>query len=514
MRCSVALFLLCLSFSPVRADELADKIGEIINGPDYKQAHWGMLIVDAKTGKTIYELNPDRLFTPASTTKLFSCATALGVLGPDFRFETPIYKRGEMKEGILTGDLILVASGDLTLGGRAGKNGKTLFCNSDHTYANSGLGTPELPDADPLAGLKELAAKLKEHGLKELRGELMIDDRLFTRARSSGSGPEVVSPVLVNDNVIDVMITPGAKAGDPAKVVIRPDTSAVSMDAEVTTSEKGKAASITITPVAVNQFSVRGSIPVGAKPIVRIYPIDEPTLFLRTLLLECMRKEGIKFSCTLSRPQFVDLPPKDGYTNLEKIASFKSAPLHEMIAVTLKVSHNLYASTLPCLVGVRDGKHDLEGGLRSQAQFLKSLGIPTETISFAGGAGGANADKITPRAAIKLLEAMDKRQEGKVFFEGLPNLGIDGTLADVVPASSPAKGKAQAKTGTLIWFDALNGRFLLQSKALAGQIETKQGTRLFFAMFVNDVPLPKGVNSSREGKILGKLCEIIHEHGP
>lgn len=511
------LLVLFLFFTPLtqsRADELASQIEKIINGPDYKQAHWGILIVEAKTGKVLYEHQPDRLFSPASTTKLYTCAAALGILGPNYRFETPIYRRGELKESVLAGDLILVASGDLTLGGRTGKSGKTIFSNSDHTYANSGLGTPELPDADPLGGLKDLARQVREYGIKEIQGDVLIDDRLFNRARSSGSGPEIVSPVLVNDNVIDIVVTPGAQAGDPAKVEARPETSFISMDAEVSTVKKGETPSLTILPVGINQFSVRGRIAEDAKPTVRIYPIDEPTLFARTLFLECLRKEGVKFSCALARPRFDDLPPKDSYGKLEKVASFKSAPLSEMTEVTLKVSHNLYASTLPCLVAAKEGKDTLEQGLREQGKFLKRLGVPTETISFAGGAGGATADKVTPRATIKLLEAMDKRPEGKVFFEGLPILGVDGTLAEVVSSDSPAKGKVRAKTGTLIWFDALNGRFLLQSKALAGQLETKSGERLFFAMFVNDVPLPRGVSSSREGKVLGKLCEIVHEYAP
>ena len=182
-----------------------------------------------------------------------------------------------------------------------------------------------------------------------------------------------------------------------------------------------------------------------------------------------------------------------------------------MIEVTLKVSHNLYASTLPCLVGVKEGKETVEQGLREQAKFLKGLGVASETIPFGGGAGGATSDRVTPRAAVKLLEAMDKRPEGKAFFDALPVLGVDGTLAEVVPADSPARGKVRAKTGTLVWFDALNDRFLLQSKALAGDLVTKSGDRLFFAMFVNDVPLPRGVSSTREGKVLGKLCEVIHE---
>jgi D-alanyl-D-alanine carboxypeptidase/D-alanyl-D-alanine-endopeptidase (penicillin-binding protein 4) len=109
---------------------------------------------------------------------------------------------------------------------------------------------------------------------------------------------------------------------------------------------------------------------------------------------------------------------------------------------------------------------------------------------------------------------MMRRPEWDAFRAGLPSLGVDGTLAAVVPKDSPARGKAVGKTGTLIWTDAMNGRALLRSKALAGVMTTAKGSELAFAIFVNDVPLPPGVTSTRDGKVLGKLCELIHGHGP
>jgi D-alanyl-D-alanine carboxypeptidase/D-alanyl-D-alanine-endopeptidase (penicillin-binding protein 4) len=109
---------------------------------------------------------------------------------------------------------------------------------------------------------------------------------------------------------------------------------------------------------------------------------------------------------------------------------------------------------------------------------------------------------------------MAKRPEWEAYKAGLPVLGVDGTLAEVVPADSPARGKAFAKTGTLVWYDAANERSVLTSKALAGTMTTKAGTGLYFAVFVNNVPLPSGVGTGREGKVLGKLCELLYEHGP
>src|SRR5262245_51953403 len=132
------LALACLNALPVCvADEatrtLAERLSAVINGPHYRQARWGLLVVDAKTGETVYAHNADQLFVPASVTKVFSVAAALALLGADFRFETPLYRRGELTDGLLRGDLILVASGDLTLGGRTDARGQLAFRDHDHT---------------------------------------------------------------------------------------------------------------------------------------------------------------------------------------------------------------------------------------------------------------------------------------------------------------------------------------------------------------------------------------------
>ena len=167
---------------------------------------------------------------------------------------------------------------------------------------------------------------------------------------------------------------------------------------------------------------------------------------------------------------------------------------------------------MPLLVAAENGKRTLNEGLRLQRRFLADLGVEVSTISFGGGAGGANADSVTPRATAQLLRALTRRSDFEAFRSGLPVLGVDGTLADAVPHDSPARGKVLAKTGTLFWYDAMNDRSVLRSKALAGVLTTAQGRELLVAIFVNDVPLPKGVTPTREGKALGRLCEIIYEH--
>jgi D-alanyl-D-alanine carboxypeptidase/D-alanyl-D-alanine-endopeptidase (penicillin-binding protein 4) len=496
-----------------RYPELAKQIEALIDGPDYKHATWGILVVNGKTGEAVYERNPEAMLAPASVTKLFSGAAALVALGPDSTVETAVYERGVRSEGTLRGDLILVAAGDLTFGGRA-KDGKTVFRDKDHTYANSGLGESELTDTNPVAALDDLAKQVKEAGITRVEGEILVDDRLFARTRGTGSGPDAVSPMMVNDNVVDLLIEPGAKEGERAKVTMRPETAFYQMDSLVTTGAEKSVPAVQLAPVGPNQFAVRGTVPAGGKPQVRIFPVEEPGLFGRTLFIEALRRAGVRPSAAVLRPASINLPPADAYGKLTKVASFTSPPFKDALTVTLKVSHNLYASTLPCLVAVAKGATTAEAGLRQERRILEKLGVDVKQVSFGGGAGGAPSDFVTARATVQLLQGMAKRPEWGAYKAALPVLGVDGTLSEAVGEESPARGKVSGKTGTLIWYDAANERFLLKSKALAGTMTTKAGTPLHFAMFVNNVPLPAGTSSTREGKLLGKLCEVLYSAGP
>jgi D-alanyl-D-alanine carboxypeptidase/D-alanyl-D-alanine-endopeptidase (penicillin-binding protein 4) len=230
----------CLTIrSPLAADEkLSPQIREVINAPRFQHAHWGILVADRGTGEVIYELNADKLFAPASTTKLYSVATALDALGKDYCFETPVYRRGTVDaQGNFEGDLILVASGDLTLGGRTTPKNEIEFTKGDHTYANPS-GEATLTGGDPLAGLNQLAKQVAAAGIHRVRGQIVIDARLFDPANGTGSGPSQLTPILVNDNVIDIVVTPMTK-GASAKVDWRPRSASLAVDAQVETIAAG-----------------------------------------------------------------------------------------------------------------------------------------------------------------------------------------------------------------------------------------------------------------------------------
>lgn len=503
-----------LSSSRAAAGDLETRIKEVLGRPEYKHSRWGLLVVDADSGKPIFEHNADELFAPASVTKLFTCAAALVRFGPDHRFRTPVYRRGELVDGTLKGDLILVAKGDPTLGGRTDADGRLAFTNIDHTYATFRSPPLEVTETDPLSGLRALARQVRERGIREIEGDVLIDDRLFAPSFGTGSGPKIVTPIIVNDNVLDVLITPGKSVGEPATARVRPANEFLHVDVRVRTAAKDSKPHVSVELAGMGRYVLRGRIPLGSKPLVRICPITNPELFARGLFIETLRREGVRVNASALRQPTASLPEPDAYAGLSRVARYESPPMSELLKVVLKVSHNLYASALPLLIAASEGKRTLSDGLLLEGKILGELGIDIKDISLESGAGGGASDRLTPRITVQLLRAMACRPDYSVYRQGLPVLGVDGTLADVVSRDSPVYGKVMAKTGTYVDTDLLNDRLFLRCKSLAGVMTTKCGRHLTFALFVNDVRLPPGVPSSREGKVLGQLCEILYLYTP
>src|SRR5438477_6463150 len=249
---ALLIFALALSTCAAGAQEYRARIEELINAPVYRYASWGILVVDAKSGEKLYALNEDKMIRPASVTKLFTVAAALEALGPDYRFHTPVYRMGDVDSGgTLTGDLILVASGDPTMGGRAESAG-IAFRNVDHIYSGFTEGA-EVTDTDPAAGLKSLARQIKRTGIRRVNGDIIIDDRLFDSAGGTGSGPSKLTPIVVNDNLVDVIVSPG-ETGGPAKVRWIPESEAVHVESQVVTGPADGATSVVLSSTAPDRI--------------------------------------------------------------------------------------------------------------------------------------------------------------------------------------------------------------------------------------------------------------------
>ncbi len=496
---------------PLLAEKgLPQGISKIITDPLYKGSYWGILVKDLESGEIVYQLNMDKLFVPASTTKLFTLSAALDTFGPDYRFQTPIYRRGKVdSEGTLHGDLILVASGDVTMGGRTIADDKIAYTNMDHTDAGmDGIFEAILTATNPLAGLNELARQVVGSGIRYVKGDVIIDNRLFeTIAPSAGIAR---TPMIINDNLIDFIIR-SAKLDESASVDYRPRTIAYQVEAEVDTVSSDKEPQIEITSPSAGRIVVRGQVPEGYQAVIRVYGVEDSASFARTLLIEALERQGIEVEASPLGINPSDKLPESGtYKETERIALFVSPPFKELVKLILKVSHNLGANVTPLLIAAKNGKKTLEEALAIEGDIFRKMGIETESISISDGAGGDRADLISPAAVVELLSFMHKSPYFQYLHNALPILGVDGSLTHFAAPDNAARGKVFAKTGTLIAGNLLNDRPIMLAKGLAGYMTTARGRQLAFALYVNNTPMRTVDDLGRIGSDQGRICEVIY----
>ncbi len=465
--------------------KLPDAMLKIMQQAKYEHASWGLYVKDAETGKVIYELDSDKMFLPASTTKLFSVAALLHAYGDDYRYKTPVYAIGQIENGLLKGDLILVAQGDLTMGGRQEGPDKIAFTKLDHIIANEVPGVI-LTKQDPLYGLNELAKQIHNKGIKEIDGNVFIDDRLFEIENKRGM---TLSPMMLNENLIDLVINP-SEVGKAATLTWRPQVQGYIVANQVSTVAKDKPLEIQITSDNEGRkIIVSGTIPIDQKDVVRTFSIKDPNHFARSAFIQALRSRGI--SVNIDEKKNSQIYPKATFSDIEPIAVWISPPLSEYAKLILKVSHNLGADLIPLLLAVRQGKTTFAEGMQELGNFvINDVKVSRNAFVFIDGAGG-DENRLTPKAEVQLLEYIKKLPSAqfKNFYNALPILGVDGSLEDF-GKNTGAVGKVRAKTGTGVSFNLAANQFFLTTQTLAGYIEGKNGRLIEFMVAVNNGAMP------------------------
>ena len=507
------MLFFCLHPAPARAQSdlsLAQLIQRVISRPEFVHANFGIEFYSLDTGKVIYSLNSDKLFVPASTTKILTEGTLLAKLGADYRFHTRVYRTGPVdKHGALKGDLILVASGDPNLSNRIQSDGTLAFVDEDHSYEG-----PAVP-GDPLQVIKQLAKDVAIKGIHKIDGRVLIDATLFPDGPREGGTNVVMSSIMINDNVIDLIGTPGAKAGDSVTIHYSPQTAYVKFVNHLITSLAEAKPSLEPPGITTNSdgsvsVTLSGSLPVGIAPQTAAIAVPSPTKFAETVFREALSAASIQIKASPA-PGVTDFSPYTRFYRAEnQVAEHVSPPLSEEIKVTLKVSQNLHAGMGPYLLGTlvaKDTKNPLDAGFKLEHDFLQSAKLDLSGAAQGDGAGGDWADLFTPDFIVHYLAYWTTSPDYQVFFDALPILGKDGTLAKI-QINSPAAGHVFAKTGTFGSEDKLGGRLMLNGKGLAGYVLTKDGKRLAFAAYVNHVSLASDPEAAQQvaGQALGEIA--------
>jgi D-alanyl-D-alanine carboxypeptidase/D-alanyl-D-alanine-endopeptidase (penicillin-binding protein 4) len=458
---------------------LPASVTAVMDKPQYAQAAWGLLELDANSGRQLYAKRAGEMFIPGSTAKLFSVSGVWRTLGPDTRFHTPVYALGTRAGGKLAGNLVLVGSGDLTLGGRTKPDGTVDYTNLDHTDADAIPGATLTPE-DPLAGIKSLASQVKAAGVSHVNGNVVIDDRLFT-----ATFHPTPTPVIINDNLIDVLATP-TRAGQPATVATRPPAASYTVRSSVTTTAAGTPTSLHVSGSAPGTITVTGSIAADAAPALQVAPITDPASFARTALIEALTAAGVQVDADPAGANPSNLlPAQNTYPADGRLAEYVSPVYAEYAKLILKVSHNLGANLGICLLAVHAASHDCDAGFPVLHTFLNAAGVDSAGVALADGRGGDPTDRATPVAVTQMLRYWTREPDFARWRATLPILGVDGSLAGNA-VHTAARGKVFAKTGSAIAGDPLSEQYLLQAKALAGYLQAANGRWRVFDVVVNN----------------------------
>src|SRR3954469_11671413 len=458
----LVLLLLALSAAPALAakpEPLAKKIEKLLADPEVARGFWGIEVVSLTSGKTLYEQNPDKLFTPASNTKLFTTAATFALIGPDFRYKTDVETTGTIdKYGRLTGDLVLVGRGDPNLSGR-------LF-----PYATG--GPRQLPA--PVV-LEQLADELVQKGLKFIDGDVIADDSYFPFQRWAPGWEQddlvteygaPVSALTINDNVVYVRIMPADRPGEKAFVDVAPFAEYYRLDNRIMTTPPGTGPSkITISrEPGSNDVLLWGTIPQDDPGGAQAIAVDDPAQFAAQWFRQSLERHGVVVYGR-ERTRHTDLANLTTFSVTSRAAAgggtssnmtiaplvlavHDSGPLSEDLMVINKVSQNLHAELMLRLLGRERGTAGtIDGGLEVLNGFLSKAEITPEEYTLLDGSGMSRQNLVTPRATVKLLRYAATQPWGNLYRATLPIGGVDGTLANRF-RGTPAEGLVHGKTGS------------------------------------------------------------------
>jgi len=450
--------LCLLAALPARPASLPQEIDRLLaTTPGARTAFWGIQIIDLQHGKTLYELNADHFFVPASNTKLFTTALALNRLGPDYTFQTRVLADAPPDaSGLIKGALRLVGGGDPNLSGRVIPYSRTA--------------TP----GNPLAAIEDLADQIAARGVKRIDGGIVGDDTWYLwqpyatgwgiEDPESDDGPPV-SALTLHDNAFTLNVRPGAREGELATLLPIPSFEFFQLDNRIRTVAVGGPRKIQFSRVpGSREARLWGTIPLRDRDQDLVLGIEDPAQYAAEVLRDALEARGITVNGeSIARHQFPNEVPdvtqsadSPAVTGVE-LARRVSAPFLEDLRITDKVSQNLHAELALRAVGrARRNIGSFEAGLEELKTFLAETGTDPESFTFRDGSGLARLNLVTPASIMNLLQYMYKSPQRENWISLFPIGGQDGTLA-LRFGEAPAQGRVYGKTGSLSHVSALSG---------------------------------------------------------
>ncbi|MEE2897661.1 MAG: D-alanyl-D-alanine carboxypeptidase/D-alanyl-D-alanine-endopeptidase [Gemmatimonadota bacterium] len=448
-------------------------IEQVLSASPVDQVHFGILAIDAHTGRTLYSRNAHQKFVPASNQKILVTATALTLLGPDYRYRTEVWATGSLLGSLLDGDLVVLASGDPTLSDR---------------YWDSGE-----------AALAAIADSLRGRGLTAVGGSVFVDVSAWDSA-TVGPTWEVEDlrygygatggAFAIDEGEIQLIVAAGAAVGSPASVRWTPTGSDDYVTSRLRTSPPDSSTRVRPSYLPESRRLVlEGNAEFGTVDTLS-FAIRDPVRQATAALGRAIADAGITLEHG-ARVVWVDsVRVGRGCVsgavrecpNAGLVFTLESPPLSQLIAGILKPSQNWMTEQLIRTLGAERGEQgSWSEGIDAILGFLtEQVGVDSLDVAPRDGSGLSAYNLVTPRALVRILQYMSGGANAAAFRSALARPGEENSTLE--RRLMDLEGRVFAKTGTISNVNSLSG-YLVQN----------DGTEVIFSILSNGSGLSSSV---------------------
>ena len=451
----------------------------LLQAPYMRGASFSLVVKDVQEGKTVYSYDTDRLQSPASVLKTVATATALEILGEDYRYPTTLEYDGILESGTLEGNLYIKGSGDPSLGSSHFAPGQNKF-------------------------LSTWIAALQKAGIKHITGSVISDESIFDTEGVSikwlrEDMGNYYAPgsygISIFDNMYKLSLQTGAAGTRPVLKGTEPDIPFIRFKNYLKAAPVSSDSAYIIGAPLDDVRYLYGVLPANREAYVLKGDIPDPALYLARYLTDQLQQKGIRVDGSPScyRIEVEENRWKKG--ERKEIVTTYSPTLREIASICNHVSHNLYADALVKTVGLQYKPRRNEmissfgRGVQVVKEYWEKKGLDVFPLRMNDGSGLAPADKVSAGFMGELLVYMATESAvSDAFIASLPQAGIEGSVRNFLKGSK-LQGKAHLKSGGITGV-----------RSYAGYI-TKDGKTYAVAVFSNNYSCPM----SRMTRALEKL---------
>jgi D-alanyl-D-alanine carboxypeptidase/D-alanyl-D-alanine-endopeptidase (penicillin-binding protein 4) len=461
-----------LSAAHAQDANLARELDRLLDTAPFHRNHWGMVVTEMD-GRVVASRHAERLFMPASNTKLLVAAAAAVLLPPGFTVTTSLYGGGTVVDGTLQGDLVLYGRGDPTLSKR---------CYAvDTTRAG-------VCQADATEPLRRLGRQLRKAGVTTIAGDLIGDGSWFEPLFVHPSWEVYdlnwwyaapVSALGILDNAVSVIHAGGLAIGAPAQIRIEQEIEGVVLDNRTRTVADSE-------PQTLDYFRPEGTLTIVAEGTVRrstrattqYFALPDPNLMTAAIFRRILAEEGVAVSGATRST--ADSLATRAHRLSAPLAEITSRPVEDWIFPVQNSSQNLFAEMLLKQLGRQfRGEGSWRAGREVVHRFLvDSVGIDSTQFRQMDGSGLSAQNLVSPMAFAQLLRWMRPHPRYQAFAAGMPRSGQRGSLRTRF-VGTPLEGRVVAKSGAIT-----------SVNSLSGYIERPGQSPLIFSLQANHHALP------------------------